>query len=510
MAIKTVTNTFSVSAVKDGDKGENGKTTHFAYLYIGNSVAQEGSTFTLSGTTVLAWTYDKETVIAKRLSAGTYTASNGLFGRDPYPGLQKTAYLATFSLSMFAGATYCGTYDDTNVEDINDPSLYTWCRIKGDTGSTGPIMYNAGVWSSATQYTNNGKATPMVMTESSSGGITSRNYWYLPNVGSSTNQDPRNGGPWEEVAGYAALFAEMAIINGGTLNDAVFKDGWMFSKSGRYMSDGSYVYTTANDNNWTNFNPAVYNSSDETIWRPLIALNFNNGKSYFTDSINATGGEFQGSFSAYKKRVWLGRLGYSNRPDDEWYGIRFMDASHNVCGIFQQYVDGQTNASQASVRLEAYYNYADSSVEELGTLFIAPTHGIEHTATSGYRTDAKTWSISEYGVCDGVKQNTYHFPASDLRTGYGIEPRNSGTFYLFNNAYELTIKLPEDPTEGFWFEFKALNRPITLKVTNNIHRIIYQDSNGGNGGITEQRIEDSYPRKYIYTQGRWWEMSYRH
>lgn len=513
---KTVTSTFSVSAVKDGDKGENGKTTHFAYLYIGNSVAQENSTFTLSETTVLAWTYDKETVIAKRLSAGTYTASNALFGGDPYPGLTKTAYFATFSTEMFAGAEYCGTYDDTNVEDSNDPSLYTWGRIKGDegdkgekgdTGSTGPVMYNAGTWSSTTQYINNGKATPMVMTESSSGGITSRNYWYLPNVGSSTNQDPRNGAPWEEVPGYAALFAEMAIINGGTLNDAVFKDGWMFSKAGRYMSNESYVYTTYNDTNWTNFDPTVYNSSDEASWRPLVAIDFRNGKAYYTDSINATGGEFQGSFSAYKKRVWLGRLGYSDIPDKELYGIRFMDASNNVCGIFQQYVDGRSNASQASVDLQAYYNYADSSREEVGSLLIAPTFGIEHSARSGYRKDAKVWSIDEYGVCDGLKQNTEYFPIS-LGARYNIDPTNSGTFYLFDNDNELIINLPEDPTEGYWFEFKAINHPINLKVKNNSHSIVFQDEAQSNR--KEQRIEDSVPRKYIYAQGRWFEMSYHH
>jgi hypothetical protein len=309
------------------------------------------------------------------------------------------------------------------------------------------------------------------------------------------------------VTGYAALFAEMAIINGGTLNDAVFKDGWMFSKAGRYMSNESYVYTTYNDTNWTNFDPTVYNSSDEASWRPLVAIDFRNGKAYYTDSINATGGEFQGSFSAYKKRVWLGRLGYSDIPDKELYGIRFMDASNNVCGIFQQYVDGRSNASQASVDLQAYYNYADSSREEVGSLFIAPTFGIEHSARSGYRKDAKVWSIDEYGVCDGLKQNTEYFPIS-LGARYNIDPTNSGTFYLFDNDNELIINLPEDPTEGYWFEFKAINHPINLKVKNNSHSIVWQDEAQSNR--KEQRIEDSVPRKYIYVQGKWFEMSYHH
>lgn len=570
---KTVTGTFSVSAVKDGDKGEKGDKGDTPPMYsleassgnndIGNdshiacngqilqTTEARGHTcyFITGGTNpVVAFSRNYDTYGTPSLATdlanfltGDETAAyaNGVLVIIGYDAISvnddlrqalrsygyggenllynvtqiRESFVFIGQKGMTEGTAYYKMSKNTKVSLTASVSNGVLIGMghkgdKGDTGSTGPIMYNAGTWSSNTQYTNNGKATPMVMTESSSGGITSRNYWYLPNVGSSTNQDPRNGAPWEEVTGYAALFAEMAIINGGTLNDAVFKDGWMFSKSGRYMSNGSYVYTTANDNNWTNFNTNVYNSSDETIWRPLIALNFNNGKSYFTDSINATGGEFQGSFSAYKKRVWLGRLGYSNIPDDEWYGIRFMDASNNVCGIFQQYVDSRTNASQASVDLKAYYNYADGSKEELGTLFIAPTHGIDHAATSGYRIDAKAWSINQYGVCDGLKQNTFHFPISDLRTVYDISPRNSGTFYLFNNDNELTINLPEDPIDGFWFEFKGINHPINLKVKNNIHSIVFQDEAQSNR--KEQRIEDSVPRKYIYAQGRWFEMSYHH
>lgn len=658
---KTVTSTFSVSAVKDGDKGENGKTTHFAYLYIGNSVAQEFSTFTLSGTTVLAWTYDKETVIAKRLSAGTYTASNDLFGGGPYPGLTKTAYLATFSTEMFAGAEYCGTYDDTNVEDSNDPSLYTWGRIKGDkgdkgdqgirglqglqgekgdqgipgkdgvstyfhiayadnatgggfsqnptgknyigtyvdhtatdstnpsaykwqlvkgaqgekgekgipgtngndgktsylhiayansadgktgfdvsnstgklyigqyvdfteadstdptkyswtkikgdkgdkgdTGSTGPVMYNAGTWSSNTQYTNNGKATPMVMTESSSGGITSRNYWYLPNVGSSTNQDPRNGAPWEEVTGYAALFAEMAIINGGTLNDAVFKDGWMFSKAGRYMSNESYVYTTYNDTNWTNFDPTVYNSSNEALWRPLVAIDFRNGKAYYTDSINATGGEFNGNFSAYRNRIIIGKIKANSYADSDLYGIRFSDSHETECGSIDQFTD--SNVSQCALTLTAN-DYSSSSPQEIGRLDIVPTTGIAHTASGSFPL-LQNWSIGKYGDCLGLKSSTLVIRSSD---SFDITSGDSGTFYVFDNDHDLTINLPEESLDGFTFEFKAINHPINLKVKNNSHRIVFQDEAQSNR--TEQRIEDSVPRKYIYVRGRWFEMSYHH
>ena len=375
---------------------------------------------------------------------------------------------------------------------------------KGDTGSTGPVMYNAGKWSSATQYINNGKATPMVMTESSSGGITSRNYWYLPNVGSSTNQDPRNGAPWEEVTGYAALFAEMAIINGGTLNDAVFKDGWMFSKAGRYMSNESYVYTTYNDTNWTNFDPTVYNSSDEASWRPLVAIDFRNGKAYYTDSINATGGEFNGNFSAYRNRIKIGKIQSNSYADSDLYGVRFSDSHETECGSIVQFTD--SNVSQCALTLTAI-DYSSSSPQEIGSLDIAPTTGIAHTA-SGTFSLLQNWSIGKYGDCLGLKSTTRVIPSYFPDDSLDMSSEESGTFYVFDNGHDLTINLPKESLDGFTFEFKAINHPINLKVKNNSHSIVFQDEAQSNR--KEQRIEDSVPRKYIYAQGRWFEMSYHH
>ena len=375
---------------------------------------------------------------------------------------------------------------------------------KGDTGSTGPVMYNAGAWSSNTQYTNNGKATPMVMTESSSGGITSRNYWYLPNVGSSTNQDPRNGAPWEEVPGYAALFAEMAIINGGTLNDAVFKDGWMFSKAGRYMSNESYVYTTYNDTNWTNFDPTVYNSSDEALWRPLVAIDFRNGKAYYTDSINATGGEFNGNFSAYRNRIIIGKIQAQPYADSDMYGARFSDSHETECGSIVQYTD--SGVSQCTLTLTAN-EYSSSSPQEIGRLDIVPTAGIAHTALGSFSL-LQNWSIGKYGDCIGLKSTTRVFPSYFSDDSFDMTSEESGTFYVFDNNHDLTINLPEESLDGFTFELKAINHPINLKVKNNSHSIVFQDEAQSNR--KEQRIEDSVPRKYIYVQGRWFEMSYHH
>lgn len=80
------TTAYSVSRIgsdgKKGDPGSNGKTTHFAY-----STSADGS---------------KE-----------------------------------FSTSLFAGATYIGTYDDTNTEDSGDYKKYKWTKLKGDKGTDG-------------------------------------------------------------------------------------------------------------------------------------------------------------------------------------------------------------------------------------------------------------------------------------------------------------------------------------------------------------------------------------
>ena len=80
------TTAYSVSRIgsdgKNGVNGSNGKTTHFAYA----------------------------------------TSSDGRVG---------------FSTTIFNGATYIGTYDDTVAEDSNDYKKYKWTQLKGNQGPKG-------------------------------------------------------------------------------------------------------------------------------------------------------------------------------------------------------------------------------------------------------------------------------------------------------------------------------------------------------------------------------------
>lgn len=44
---------------------------------------------------------------------------------------------ANFSTTLFSGALYIGTYDDTAPEDSGDPKKYRWTKLKGDPGKDG-------------------------------------------------------------------------------------------------------------------------------------------------------------------------------------------------------------------------------------------------------------------------------------------------------------------------------------------------------------------------------------
>jgi hypothetical protein len=81
------------------------------------------------------------------------TGAQGLKGDQGIPGAKgadgKTPYVhfayanssdgkTSFNVSYFSNALYIGTYTDYTSTDSTDPTKYTWSRLKGDTGATGP------------------------------------------------------------------------------------------------------------------------------------------------------------------------------------------------------------------------------------------------------------------------------------------------------------------------------------------------------------------------------------
>lgn len=122
-----------------GPAGADGKSsyTHIAYANI-KFICMEGNNFTLSEASLVRFGSDSRWVY-KEFQAGTYTASNGLWGHDPAVGVTKNAELVSeFSTSNYADKTHIGMYIDQTATDSNDPAKYAWSLIKGADGAQGP------------------------------------------------------------------------------------------------------------------------------------------------------------------------------------------------------------------------------------------------------------------------------------------------------------------------------------------------------------------------------------
>ncbi|MDW8691153.1 phage tail spike protein [Streptococcus suis] len=121
-----------------GAKGADGRTTyvHFAYANM-TQLATEGRSFTLSERATVRFGKD-DNWFYRTFDAGTYSASNGTFGGDPYPKIAKVAELVgDFSVEQSANKTYVGVYTDYNESDSTNPASYRWTLIKGEKGDKG-------------------------------------------------------------------------------------------------------------------------------------------------------------------------------------------------------------------------------------------------------------------------------------------------------------------------------------------------------------------------------------
>ena len=153
-----------------GTDGKNGKdgvsvtisSTSTTYAVSTNSTKPSDSAFTattISGVAVGSYLWSK-TVVKYSDNNSTTAYSVSRIGSDGKNGINgsngKTTHFAYatssdgrvgFSTTIFNGATYIGTYDDTVAEDSNDYKKYKWTQLKGsqgpkgdkgDTGAQGP------------------------------------------------------------------------------------------------------------------------------------------------------------------------------------------------------------------------------------------------------------------------------------------------------------------------------------------------------------------------------------
>jgi hypothetical protein len=138
--------TYSVSGLQPNTTYEfsvqpsaDGKTryTHIAYANM-TYVATENSSFTLSERAIVRFGSD-DNWIYMAFDAGTYTASNATFGRDPCPNVVKRAeVVSNFSVEQSANKTYVGFCTNLTQGASTNPLDYTWNPIRdGDATRDG-------------------------------------------------------------------------------------------------------------------------------------------------------------------------------------------------------------------------------------------------------------------------------------------------------------------------------------------------------------------------------------
>lgn len=117
----------------------DGKTryTHIAYANM-KYVSIENSSFTLSERAIVRFGAGNNWVY-KAFDAGTYTASNSTFGKDPYQGTTKGAEVVSdFSVEQGSNKTYIGFYTDFTQSYSTNPLDYAWSPIQdGDATRDG-------------------------------------------------------------------------------------------------------------------------------------------------------------------------------------------------------------------------------------------------------------------------------------------------------------------------------------------------------------------------------------
>ena len=171
---------------------------------------------------------------------------------------------------------YIITYTENNVTYSKPEYITLTPSVKGVVG-----IYDAGVYDSTKTYTNNGEWAPLVKYN--------EQYYYLNYVGSVVkspiepvsenviqNIDISNILYWKPTSRADALYASILMSDFATLNSAVFKGDYMFSKQGTSSTSGTYL----------DFDP-----TDLTKFTPNFYVDFNTGK-VKCSNIEVTGGTF--------------------------------------------------------------------------------------------------------------------------------------------------------------------------------------------------------------------------
>ena len=160
--------------------------------------------------------------------------------------------------------------------------------INGATGSAGPIIYPAGIYSASVVYTRDSSKAPYVLY-----GEGSNAKYYLLTANRYLGTEHSNGNPakdsdsWQEFTQFDNIFAKIALITNALIGSAVFNGDYMFSQNG-------VDNTGAPSNDYQNFNPL---SPDSGNFVPNFYVNLLTGKVYCKNITIGNDSEIQGHLS---------------------------------------------------------------------------------------------------------------------------------------------------------------------------------------------------------------------
>lgn len=160
----------------------------------------------------------------------------------------------------------------------------------GRPGSSGVMLYPAGVWEAKT-YEANGDSRPYVLYKPDG------RYYYLNDDSASAADVPGTSDKWTLMAQVDVVYAKFGIMDYGQMASAVFCGDWMYSQYGKlYTSDSAY--TVIDGSNYDTpftfgdesavpfawFNPDYPQGGSPATFAPNWAVNLMTGQSFQGDA----------------------------------------------------------------------------------------------------------------------------------------------------------------------------------------------------------------------------------
>lgn len=262
------------------------------------------------------WNYEKITYDRGKQPTETIPVIIGTYGQDgdPGKGIQSITEYYALNNDPNTKPTGYGTNPTNNwstTPKVSTPTarylwnfeVITWTvgnptytdpviigvhGEKGEDGNSGlaKVPYYAGVVKADQSYTASEYATPYVT------DAEGKAYVLIANQSSGNKLNDES--EWAKMDQFSAIFASLALIDNGTVGDAVFNNGYMFSKKGQiytYDAGGSIGIRPSED--YSKFIP--YESIDRLLGEdetdfveeekfvPSLLFNFKDGSGYLNN-----------------------------------------------------------------------------------------------------------------------------------------------------------------------------------------------------------------------------------